>query len=689
MGLLLQTQVFLFTQPSYYSINLSTFNSYKCKALDISNYSHEQLREFYKKLLLPRVIEERMLLSLRQGKISKWFSAWGQEAISVGTTLGMDPDEFMLTMHRNLGVFTTRDIPLRRLFSQFQGKENGFTKGRDRSFHFGTHQYNIVGMISHLGAQMGVADGIALANKLKKNKQACLVFTGDGGASEGDFHEALNVAAVWNLPVIIIVENNQWGLSTPSEQQFKMQSFADKGIGYGIEAVSIDGNNLLEVYETTKKYAEDIRKHPRPILIECITFRMRGHEEASGTAYYPEGLQESWADKDPVISFQKLLIENQVINRDFVVNTLKDFQDYVQEELSIADAENNIQPNREKEIRDVYATFSNLSHSPTKLHGEEIRFVDAIAQGMQQAMEQYPNLILMGQDIAEYGGVFKITEGLVEKYGKERVRNTPLCEAAILGSSLGLSISGYKSMVEMQFSDFVTEGFNQIVNNIAKAHYRWGQNADVVIRMPTGAGVAAGPFHSQSTEAWFTHVPGLKVVYPATPEDAKGLLLQSFADPNPVMFFEHKKLYRSLKAKVPKDYYTIPLGKARLHRQGDDVSIITYGMGVHWTLNVLEKYPEIKADLIDLRTLLPWDKETVLQSVRKTSKALILHEDVLMGGIGGEISATISQECFEDLDAPIFRVASLNTPVPFNAELENQFLPLDELEDKLLKLYHY
>lgn len=657
--------------------------------MNLQKYTPEQLQGFYKKLLLPRVIEERMLISLRQGKISKWFSSWGQEGISVGCTLAMDPEEYMLTMHRNLGVFTARDIPLRRLFSQFQGKENGFTKGRDRSFHFGTHDYKIVGMISHLGSQMGVADGIALANKLKKNKQACLVFTGDGGASEGDFHESINVAAVWQLPVIFIVENNHWGLSTPSSQQFRMESFADKGVGYGIEAVSIDGNNFMEVYETVSHWAEEIRENPRPVLIECNSFRMRGHEEASGTAYYPEGLIESWESKDPLTRFEAQLLENNIIDQEFIDTTKAEFEKLVMDELAIADAEPKVVPYREKELADMYAPFDNVVHQPKKVETRELRFVDAIAEAIQIAMDEHPKLVLMGQDIADYGGVFKITDGLLAKYGEDRVRNTPLCEAAIVGSALGLSISGYKAMVEMQFSDFVTEGFNQIVNNLAKSHYRWQQNSDVVVRMPTGAGVAAGPYHSQSTEAWFTHTPGLKVVYPSTPEDAKGLLLQAFADPNPVMFFEHKKLYRTLKSNVPEGYYTLPFGKARFHTKGEDLTIVTYGLGVHWALELLAKNPEIKADLIDLRTLVPWDKEAVIESVKKTGKVLVLHEDVEIGGFGGEISAVISEACFEYLDAPVMRVASMNTAVPFDAELEKQFLPTKELEEKLLRLWKY
>lgn len=654
------------------------------------SYTDNQLLEFYKKLLLPRMIEERMLIGLRQGKISKWFSSWGQEGISVGTTLAMNPDEYMLTMHRNLGVFTAREIPLKRLFAQFQGKAEGFTKGRDRSFHFGTNEFKIVGMISHLGSQMGVADGIALANKLQKNNEAVLVFTGDGGASEGDFHEAINVAAVWQLPVIIIVENNQWGLSTPSSEQFRMKSFADKGTGYGIDAVSIDGNNFLEVYETVKRWAEEIRKNPRPVLIECMTFRMRGHEEASGTAYYPEGLIESWEDKDPILRFENLLKEKGILTDELIRDLRNELSEFVLSELEYADNLPKIIPDKATELNDVYAPFPNEEIVPKSIESSrEVRFIDAISEGLDEAMKIYPELILMGQDIAKYGGAFKVTEGFLDKYGADRVRNTPLCEAAIVGAGLGLSIRGQKSMVEMQFSDFVTEGFNQIVNNLAKPHYRWNQNADVVIRMPTGGGVAAGPYHSQSTEAWFTKVPGLKVIYPATPEDAKGLLLQSFADPNPVMYFEHKKLYRSLKSMVPEGFYTVPFGKARIHRKGAELSIITYGMGVHLALETLKKHPEIDAEVIDLRTLIPWDKEAVLDSVRKTGKAILLHEDTLINGFGGEISAVISEEIFEELDAPVFRVGSMNTPVPFQADLEKQFMPDVEFEEKLLKLWKY
>ena len=651
-------------------------------------FDDSELLKIYKNLLLPRLIEEKMLILLRQGKITKWFSGWGQEGISVGCSYSMEKEEYILPMHRNLGVFTTREIPLNRLFSQFQGKLSGFTKGRDRSFHFGTQEYKLVGMISHLGPQLGIADGIALSNKIKKNKKSTLVFTGDGGASEGDFHESLNVAAVWDLPVIFCVENNQWGLSTPSEEQFRCKQFIDKGIGYGMNAIQVDGNNILEVIRTVRKINEEIRESPKPYLLELMTFRMRGHEESSGTKYYPEGLQDEWAKKDPVLNFELYLLEQGILTKESIEEIKKTFKNEIQAGFDTANAEDAIIPNIEVELADIYAPFKQEVQKPNGPLLEK-RFIDAIQEALIQSMERYPDLILMGQDIAEYGGAFKVTEGLLEKFGKERVRNTPLCESAILGASLGLSISGMKAMVEMQFADFVTCGFNQIINNLAKINWRWGQNADVVVRMPTGAGTAAGPFHSQSNEAWFFHTPGLKILYPSNPYDAKGLLNAAIEDPNPVLFFEHKGLYRSIKEEIPSDYYTVEIGKAAIVSEGKDFTIITYGAGVHWAKEALTKFPETSAEVIDLRTLLPLDTESIYTAVKKTGKVIVLHEDCMMGGIGGELAALISENCFEYLDAPVIRVASLDTPVPFAVALEEQFLPKERLISAISSLLNY
>ena len=655
---------------------------------NVSNLDTDTLISLYKSMLKPRLIEEKMLLLLRQGKISKWFSGIGQEAISVGVTSAMLDEEYILPMHRNLGVFTTRKIPLHRLFSQWQGKMNGFTKGRDRSFHFGTQEYNIVGMISHLGPQLGVADGIALANKLKQNNKVCAVFSGEGGTSEGDFHEALNVASVWSLPVLFCIENNGYGLSTPTKEQFNCEHIADKGIGYGMDSHIIDGNNILDVYTKVSEIAISVRKNPRPVLLEFKTFRMRGHEEASGTKYVPKELMESWALKDPVINYESYLLAEKIIIQDSIDQFTQEIKKEIDEHLQIAFNEEAIVPDLQTELNDVYKEYQQEIIKPTE-QKSNIRLVDAISNGLKESMEKYDDLVIMGQDVAEYGGVFKITDGFVSKFGKERVRNTPICESTIVAAAYGLSVNGMKAVMEMQFADFVSSGFNPIVNLLAKSNYRWNQNADVVVRMPCGAGVGAGPFHSQTNEAWFTKTPGLKVIYPAFPEDAKGLLCAAINDPNPVLFFEHKALYRSVYQDVSVEYFTVEIGKANILREGKDITIISYGAGVHWALETLESNPEIDADLIDLRTLQPLDLDTLYASTKKTGKVIILQEDSQFGGIASDLAALITENCFEYLDAPVKRVASIETPIPFQGELEKQYLPKNRFHSELLSLLEY
>ncbi len=648
----------------------------------------EKLLELYGLLLYPRMVEEKMLLLLRQGKVSKWFSGIGQEAISVGATAALLPDEWLFTLHRNLGVFTTRKVPLDRLLSQWQGKLHGFTKGRDRSFHFGTLEYGIVGMISHLGPQLSLAAGVALAHKLNKEGRVSLAFSGEGGTSEGEFHEALNTAAVWQLPVIFLIENNGYGLSTPSNEQYRCAQLADRAVGYGMRSVILDGNNILEVYNTLAKLAEELRENPEPVLVECMTFRMRGHEEASGTKYVPKELIDFWASKDPLKNYENYLLEIGLLEQNKIDSTRKTIKKEIDQAWETANKEPELEASLETELNDVYAPYQQKAIQPASKQTTNKRFIDAISDGLRQAMERHENLVLMGQDIAEYGGAFKITDGFVQQFGKERVRNTTLCESAIIGIGLGLSMKGYKAMIEMQFADFVSCGMTQIVYNLAKLYYRWGQNADVVIRMPTGAGTGAGPFHSQSNEAWFAHTPGLKVVYPSNPYDAKGLLIASFEDPNPVLYFEHKALYRSISGDVPTDYYTVEIGKANLVQEGSEVSIITYGYGVHWATKVVEEMG-ISADILDLRTLLPLDYEAIEITVQKTNKVLILHEDTLFGGLGGEIAAHISEHLFEHLDGPVLRAASLDTPIPFSTMLEKQFLPVERFRQQLEKLLRY
>ncbi|MFN8315827.1 MAG: dehydrogenase E1 component subunit alpha/beta [Chitinophagales bacterium] len=657
------------------------------------NLTNEQLVQLYKQILFPRVIEERMLIYLRQGRVSKWFSGIGQEAISVGVTAALHQDEYVCPLHRNLGVFTTRNCDLVQLFAQFQGKKEGFSKGRERSFHFGTNEHHIVGMISHLGPQLCVGDGIALASKLKKENKVTVAFTGDGGTSEGDFHEACNIAAVWDLPIIILIENNGYGLSTPTNEQFRCEQLADRAKGYGMKGLTIDGNNILEVYHTVSELAEEMRNNPHPVLLECMTFRMRGHEEASGVKYVPKELFDIWEKKDPLLNYENWLIEEGIISPDFPHMLRENMVAEISKAFDVADALPDLAPETADELKDLFAPFVQNKKieltSSDKLPTKRLRFVDAVSEGLKQSMEQHQNLVVMGQDVAEYGGVFKITDGFVDLFGKERVRNTPICESGVLSAALGMSVKKMKTVVEMQFADFVSTGFNPIVNNLAKSHYRWGQNADVVVRMPTGAGVGAGPFHSQSNEAWFFHTPGLKVVYPSSPFDAKGLLIAAINDPNTVMFFEHKLLYRSIEGEVPEQYYELPIGKANLVTQGSDLTIIAYGAAVHWAIATMGAFSDYTADILDLRTLMPLDYEAIKESVKKTGKVVIVHEDTLIGGIGAEISAFINENCFEYLDGPVLRCASLDTPVPFAIQLENNFLPKRRLQNAIEGLLNY
>jgi 2-oxoisovalerate dehydrogenase E1 component len=660
----------------------------------LSGLQPERLRELHRALLLPRLIEEKMLLLLRQGRLSKWFSGIGQEAIAVGVVSALEPDDWIVPLHRNLGIFTGRGLELGRLFRQLFGKADGFTNGRDRTFHFGAIEHHIVGMISHLGAMLPVADGLALAARLRGTKRVAAAFIGDGATSEGDFHEAVNLAAVWKLPVLFVIENNLYGLSTPVAEQYAAQALADRGIGYGIPGLVVDGNDVLAVYRAIKRAADRARRGDGPTLLEFKTFRMRGHEEASGTAYVPPRLFEEWARKDPIARFEAVLREAGLLDeaeRERLRAELKARIDAVAEE-ALAAPEPQSTP--EREVADVYALSQVSADEPTaeeRQNAPERRYVDAISDGLRAAMRRNENAILMGQDIAEYGGVFKVTEGFVEEFGKDRVRNTPLIESGAIGAALGLALDGFVPMVEMQFGDFISCGFNQIVNNVAKTRYRWGAAVPMVIRAPVGGGTGAGPFHSQNVESWFTSVAGLKVVAPATPYDAKGLLIAAFEDGNPVLYLEHKLLYRSARGKVPEVPYTIPLGRAHVARPGRDCTIVTYGVGVLWALEAAGALAAEgrEVEVVDLRTLLPWDVDAVLASVKKTSRVLVLHEAPLTGGFGGEVAATVAQAAFEWLDAPVVRLAALDTPVPFSRALEEIFSPRGRVTDAIRQLLAY
>ncbi len=657
----------------------------------IEGFTPEELRRFYRSLLLPRMVEEKMLVLLRQGRLSKWFSGIGQEAIATGVITALEADDYVLPMHRNLGVFTGRDLDLPRLFRQLLGREGGFTKGRDRTFHFGTLDKGIVGMISHLGAMLPVACGLALAAQLSGGRRVAAAFTGDGATSEGDFHEALNLAAVWKLPVLFVIENNHWGLSTPAHEQYACRNLADRGLGYGMPGVVVDGNDLLSVHRAVRRAADRARRGDGPTLLEFKTFRMRGHEEASGTDYVPREQVEEWAKKDPLKRYEAFLVDKGLLSEaDFVTirAAYKARIDALADEAILAPEPRSTV---EEKLADVFAPSLLVPKAPSpegQAGAQELRYVDAISDGLRTVMRRDERVVLLGQDIAEYGGVFKVTEGFALEFGKARVRNTPIVESGAVGCALGLALGGHLPMVEMQFGDFITCGFNQIVNNVAKTHWRWGARVPLVIRCPVGGGTGGGPFHSQNVESWFTAVAGLKVVAPATPYDAKGLLISAFEDGNPVLYLEHKFLYRSVKERVPDGHYSIPIGQARVAREGRDLTLVSYGVGVSWALDAAEELEREgrEVEVVDLRSLVPWDVETVVRSVAKTGRCLVLHEAPLTGGFGGEIAAIVGSRAFEWLDAPVARLGALDTPVPFAKSLEALYSPKGRLLPALREL---
>lgn len=654
-----------------------------------NHFSDKELHQLLRALLVPRMIEEHMLRLIRHNRISKWFSGYGQEAIAVGTTWALNDQDVILPLHRNLGVWTTRDIPLQPLFCQMMGKDGGFTKGRDRTFHFGLPEKRIVGMISHLGAMLPVACGIAQAAQLKGTQDIAVVFCGDGATREGDFHEACSLAGIWKLPIIFIIENNGYGLSTPTNEALPIETIGDAAAGYGFSGITVDGNDLLSVVTHVRKAAADARNGNGPTLLEMKTFRRRGHEEASGVKYVPEELLNQWAQKDPVDQYISLLVNEKVTSTEDIQTMKEEIFDAIEVASEYALAQPMVDSSPKLEVADVLLMTNDEPREPSG-KTTEIRFIDAITEAMTQSMQDDDSVLLMGQDVAEYGGVFKASAGLLEKFGHARVRNTPIIESGVLGAAMGLSMEGFRPIVEMQYADFISCGFNQIVNNIAKTLYRWNQPINVTIRAPFGGHIGAGPFHSQSMEAWFCHVPGLKVVIPSTPHDAKGLLMASIADPNPVLYFEHKYLYRNIYGPVHNAPYDIPLGVGSCAHQGEDVTIVTYGLCTHWALehamNQLKN--GISIEVIDLRTLVPLDMDLILDSVKKTGRLLVLHEATMTGGFGGEIAARIAEDGFEFLDAPPMRVAALDTPIPFSLNLETEIFSakarLDESLERLL-----
>ena len=658
-----------------------------------SKAQHSKALELYKALLTPRLIEEKMLSLLRQNKISKWFSGIGQEAISIGVVEACSPDDVILPMHRNLGVFTHRKVPFYPLFCQLFGKADGFSNGRERSFHFGTLEHGIVGMISHLAAMMPVADGLALARKLRGDQSIAVSFCGDGATSEGDFHEALNLAAVWKLPVVFVIENNGYGLSTPTNEQFACKDLVDRAKGYGIKGFQVDGNDVFDVLNTMSR-ARKLALKGTPVLIEAMTFRMRGHEEASGTAYVPDDMFNEWSKKDPISRMEQYLADHFKLTEQDFQRLRTEIKSSFNSDLKAAIQADEPVFDESSELQAVYAptpTLPTISKDTYHKENVEKRYVDAIRDGLYQGLKENPTAVFMGQDIAGYGGVFKISEGFLDEFGSDRIRNTPIIESGILGAGLGLSLDGFHPVIEMQFADFVSCGMNQIIQNIAKSHYRWSPPIPLTIRLPYGAGVGAGPFHSQSPEGWFMPHAGLKILVPSSVKDAQDMLYSALFEPNPVLLFEHKKIYRSVKEMVPSEAERVDFSKAYCVIEGQDASIITYGMGVHWAKELSHHMlaEGVNIEVIDLRCLSPIDWDTVLVSVKKTHRVLLLQEASETMGPMSEIAAYISEHGFNYLDAPIIRVSSLNTPIPFNKQLEQGYLAHSKLENRMKQLLSY
>lgn len=638
------------------------------------------LPALYRAMLTPRLIEEKMLRLIRQGRLSKWFSGFGQEAIAVGTAFALNKDDTILPMHRNLGVWTTRGVPLRPLFCQLMGKEGGFTKGRDRTFHFGIPEYGIVGMISHLAAMLPVADGLALGAKLDGADRVAVAFTGEGATREGDFHEALSLAAVWKLPVIFIVENNGYGLSTPTNQALPETDLSKAGAGYGMVAETHDGNDVLAVIRAVRAARQRAVHGDGPTLLNLMTFRMRGHEEASGTKYVPQELMDDWAKKDPVLRLEEQM--KDVLPESKRKSVRAELTAEIDEIAEWALEQADVTSTTAVERGDVFASSNSVVQSgsssvePSRVGGDgadasrEMRFIDAVSDGLRTALREDRRTVLMGQDIAEYGGVFKVSAGFLEEFGADRIRNTPIIENGAVGAAMGLALAGWKPILEIQYFDFITCGFNQIVNNLATTHYRWGAPVNVTLRAPIGGGIGAGPFHSQSMEAWFCHTPGLKVIFPSDPADAKGLLLSAIDDPNPVLFLEHKALYRSLKGDVPEYAYRTPIGKARCVRTGTRATVVAWGAAVHWAVQVADAH-HLDVEILDLRTLIPWDRDAVVASVQKTHRLLVVHEAPRTAGFGAEIAAEMTEATFEYLDAPPARIGGEDMPIPFSKSLED------------------
>lgn len=652
--------------------------------------SRKLLHEFYRFMLLTRRFEARISALGKEGKlVGGFFSSLGQEAISVGTTLALKPEDWVAPMIRNIGTVLVRGYTPAELFSQFLARRGGPNRGKDSNLHFGDPAHGVVGCISHLGPLVPIMTGVAMAGRMRGQGRVTMTYLGEGGCSVGDFHEGLNLAAVQKAPFVLVVENNGWSYSTPLESQTLVKDIASRAVGYGIRGLIGDGNDVVEVWKLTRRAVEDARAGGGPQLLEFKTFRRKGHAEHDDAKYVPREQVEAWTARDPIDRFEAWLRDHGKMTdaERRAIHGQIDRELAEGERIAAADRP----PDPAEAIRGVYADDAIVAVTPWARRegdpvtaeptevvppdaGGDVTYLEAIRRALFEEMERDDRVFCIGEDIGSYGGAFRVTQGLLEKFGAARVIDTPIAESATVGAALGAALAGMRPVVEFQFIDFISCAFNMIVQFVAKMRWRTGQAAPMVLRGPCGAGVHAGPFHSQTPEMWFVHTPGLKVVMPATPADARGLLKAAIRDDDPVVFLEHKYLYRRIKGSLPGGEGIVPIGRAALRAEGDDLTIVTYGAMVH---TVMAALPDLglSAEVIDLRTLCPLDRGAVVRSVRKTHKLMIVHEDTRTGGIAGEIAAVVNEEAFDALDGPIVRVTAPDAPVPFSPNLEEAFLP--------------
>jgi 2-oxoisovalerate dehydrogenase E1 component len=662
----------------------------------------------YAFMKLTRDFDSRFEALLLTGRVSKWYSEVGNEATTIPAGLVLGAGDALCTLHRDLGAILAvyldparafpgfgfgdpdgrrpePEVLLHRLACQLLGKGEGFSQGVERSFHYGylapEHGILHVGMISHLGAMIPVAAGCAFAFRQSGSDRVAINFIGEGGTSTGDFHEGLNMAAVWKLPLVLVIENNRYAFSTPARLQYAAERLSDRGAGYGIAAETVDGNDPDAMAEAFRRAVDRARAGEGPTLLEAMLGRMRGHSEGDDSLkVVPADELAGYRAGDPVPTYARRLEEEGVMDAALRERLEKRIAEMV--ETAISRAIDAPPPPDEVALRPVFAPVPpqrEVREAPAVLRERpagETTYVDAINQALREEMERDESVILMGQDIGAFEGAFRTTRGLHARW-PERVLDTPIAESGTIGIAIGAALLGYRPVVEMQFGDFISCGFNQLVNVAAKLYYRWQVPCPIVVRLPSGGGVGAGPFHSQNDEGWFAQTAGIKVVCPATAEDAMGLLKAAIRDPNPVMVFEHKFLYRRIKSPLPQGDGVARIGEARVMRPGKHLTLVGYGASTWTCLEAAEELAKsgVEAEVVDLRTLVPYDEETVLASVKRTGRALVVHEAPLTLGFGAEVAARLADAAFPWLDAPIRRVAYPDRPVPYAKSLEKVLLP--------------